>query len=424
MSNTRTDATHNVGVNNNGETNGGAIGGTTGAGFVEFIALTALMTSLVALSIDAMLPALPQIGADLGVTGANDSQLVISTLFVGLAFGQLLYGPLSDSIGRKAAIYIGLVLFSAGCIIALFSDDFMTMLAGRLLQGVGVAGPRIVAIAMVRDQFSGRAMARVMSFIMSVFILVPIVAPALGQLIVDIANWRAIFTLFLVLAIFLSVWFWLRQPETLAKERRLPLSLAQLRLSLREILTHPTALGYTLVAGIVFGAFLGYLNSSQQIFQEQYALGSEFPLYFAMLAGAIGIASITNTYLVMRYGMRMLCILSLASIGALSSLYFGIALYFDGHPPLWALMSYLFPVFFGIGLLFGNLNALAMEPLGHIAGIGAGVVGFISTFISVPLGVLIGQLFNGTVLPLVGGFAVLAVLALCVIRWIDIRSSN
>ena len=270
MSNTRMDVKNTAGAVKNSA--------SKGAGFVEFITLTALMTSLVALSIDAMLPALPQIGSDLGVTGANDSQLVISMLFVGLAFGQLFYGPLSDSIGRKAAIYIGFLLFSAGSVIALLADDFTMMLAGRLLQGIGVAGPRIVAIAMVRDQFSGRAMARVMSFIMSVFILVPIVAPALGQLIVDLANWRAIFTLFLVLALFLSVWFGVRQPETLPKERRLPLSIAQLRLSLREILTHPAALGYTLVAGIVFGAFLGYLNSSQQIFQEQYALGSPFPL--------------------------------------------------------------------------------------------------------------------------------------------------
>ncbi len=395
--------------------------GQTRLGFVEFVALAALLTSLVALSIDAMLPALPQIGADLGVKAANDSQLVIATLFAGLGIGQLFYGPVSDSLGRKPAIYIGLLLFALGCVMALLAEQFETLLWGRFLQGLGAAGPRIIAIAMVRDQFSGPAMARVMSFIMSVFILVPIIAPALGQLILSIADWRAIFSLFLLLAVVLTVWCGLRQSESLPPERRTPLTVVRLMLSLREIVTQPSALGYTLVAGIVFGAFVGYLSSAQQIFQQQYALGSQFPLYFALLAGAIGIASVSNAYWVMRWGMRRLCVLALSGIGVLSTVFVLIALAYQGHPPLWALMAYLFPVFFCIGLLFGNLNALAMEPLGHIAGLGAGVVGFVSTLISVPVGVSIGQLYNGSVIPLVAGFAVLAGLALGVIRWVDSR---
>lgn len=390
-------------------------------GFAEFVALMAMMTCLTALSIDALLPALPEIGQALSVQRENDNQLIISLLFLGLATGQMIYGPLSDSTGRRPAIYAGFGLFVVGCLLALFATSFPVMLAGRVLQGLGAAGPRIVTVAMVRDQYQGRAMARVMSFVMAVFILVPVIAPLLGQLILILANWRAIFVAYLALALVACLWFALRQPETLAPNRRLPFSLARLGRAIGQILSNRIACGYTLAAGLVSGAFIGYLNSAQQIFQQQYGLGRLFPLYFAFLALAIGSASFLNARLVMRYGMRLLSRSALLALGGLSLVFWAIAFNLTGQPPLWALMIYLLLSFFCIGILFGNLNALAMEPLGHIAGVGAAVVGSLSTFISLLLGTLIGQSYNGTILPLVGGFALLSATALGVIRWIETR---
>jgi DHA1 family bicyclomycin/chloramphenicol resistance-like MFS transporter len=272
----------------------------------EFVALMAFTMSLVALSIDAMLPAFPQMTQDLQVAQANDIQLVVSMLFIGLAIGQLFYGPLSDSIGRKPAIYIGFVLFILGSLLSMSASDFSTMLAGRLLQGIGAAGPRTVAVALIRDRFHGSEMARVMSFIMTVFILVPIFAPALGQAILIFAGWRSIFGAFVVLALSTLVWLSLRQAETLAKDQRRPFTLRNVKAALLEVMKSRMAMIYMLVAGCISGAFLSYLNTSQHIFQVQYGLGTQFPIYFGVLAVAVGIASLLNSRLVMRFGMHAL----------------------------------------------------------------------------------------------------------------------
>ena len=381
----------------------------------------AMMISLVALSIDALLPALAEIGQELGVQRANDNQLIISLLFLGMAVGQLVYGPVSDSTGRKPAIYAGFGLFIIGCLLCLFATSFPVLLAGRVMQGAGAAGPRIVTVALVRDRYEGRAMAQVMSFVMAVFILVPVIAPALGQGILIIAHWRAIFGAYLGLALIASTWFVLRQPETLAPNRRIPFSLKRIVRAIREIFANRIALGYTIATGLIFGAFLGYLNSAQQMFQVQYGLGRQFPLYFAMLALSLGSASFLNARLVMRYGMRSLSFHSLLAIGGLSTIFWVIAYALAGHPPLWALMLYFLISFFCIGILFGNLNALAMEPLGHIAGVGAAVVGALSTLISLLLGTVVGQSFDGTILPLVGGFTILSAASIVVMRWAEYR---
>jgi MFS transporter, DHA1 family, multidrug resistance protein len=389
-------------------------------GLVEFVALMATLTALVALSIDMVLPALPAIGASLGVERANDNQLILSLLFLGFGLGQLVYGPLSDAVGRKPAAFLGFALFTAGCVLALLARTFPLMLVGRFLQGVGVAGPRTITLALVRDKFEGRAMARVMSLIMGVFILVPIVAPALGQMVLGISGWRAIFVVYLAMGLFASVWFALRQEETLTDTRRIPLSLRQMAVATRSVLAIRQSVGHTVASGCVFGAFLGYLTSAQQILQQQYALGTRFPLYFAVLAIAIGGASFLNASLVVRYGMRSLSMWSLRGICAASFVFAVVAAIDAGHPPLWTLMTYLMVTFFGIGLLFGNLNALAMQPLGHIAGTGAAVVGATSMLISLALGTWIGQSYNGTVLPLVVGFAVLSACSIVAVWWADV----
>ncbi|MBN0989277.1 multidrug effflux MFS transporter [Amphritea pacifica] len=392
--------------------------------FAEFVTLIALLISLAALSIDAMLPALGIIGNDLNVADPNDNQLVIVTFFVGMAVGQFLYGPLSDSFGRKSVILFGLVIFVAGTLLSVTADSFQQMLLGRVLQGFGLAGPRVVSVALVRDLYAGRAMARVMSFVMTVFILVPMMAPALGQLVLYYADWRMIFIGLLSAAIVLSVWLMIRMPETLAEVNRRSFAPGILWRGFKEVVSHRVAMGFTLVTGLVFGAFIGYLNLSQPVLQDQYALGTQFPLYFGCLAGAIGLASLMNARLVGRYGMWRLVILSLISITLLSLIYLPVVIFYTGHPPLQTLVSYLFLVFFAVGLLFGNLNSMAMEPLGHLAGIGAGLVSALSTLLSIVFSLIIGQLYNQTIYPLVGGFLVLISIALlicyCLHRYADV----
>ena len=386
---------------------------------VEFVIIVSLMMSLVALSIDAMLPALPQIGSDLNVQNANDRQLVVSLIFLGLAVGQLFFGPLSDKTGRKPAIYAGYALFIAGSLLSLFALNFSMLLLGRLLQGAGISAPRAVSLALVRDRYEGRAMAQVMSFAMTIFVLVPMIAPALGQALLVFLGWRSIFGSFILLALITLFWFALRMPETLAPENRAPFSLSRIVHTTVEIVKIRPAFGYTLTAGFISGIHLGYLSSAQQIFQEQYGLGDLFPMYFAVVALSIGLASFLNSRLVMRFGMNFLVRWSLRAIFVLSIVAFGIALLTAGQPSLWLLMAYLMMTFFCIGILYGNMNALAMRPLGHIAGIGAAIVGSLSTLISVPLGMVIGRSYNGSIVPLVAGILVLAGVSIVVTRWAE-----
>ena len=385
-------------------------------GYKEFVALMAVMISLVALAIDTMLPALSQIGDTFGVADPNDNQLIVTVLFLGMAIGQLFYGPLSDSIGRKPCIYIGTAVFIVGCLLSLFATSFNLMIAGRLLQGLGVAGPRIVTVALIRDQYEGRKMAQVMSLVMTLFILIPVIAPALGQAILIVAHWRAIFAAILALAIVAVVWFALRQHETLPTQKRAVFSVPGILAAVRVVCLNRTALGYTLVSGLVSGAFLAFLSSSQQLLQIQYELGARFPVYFAVIALSIGAASFVNARLVLRHGMVLLSTWSLALFFAACLLFTVIALWL-GEPPLWFFMSFLLFDFFCIGVLFGNLNAMAMQPLGHIAGVGAAVTGSLSVFISLPIGMLIGDAYDGTVLPLALGFTVCSLLALGLLFW-------
>ncbi|MEQ8831049.1 MAG: multidrug effflux MFS transporter [Alphaproteobacteria bacterium] len=373
----------------------------------EFIALVALLISMVALTIDAMLPALPAIGRDLAVLRANDTQLVVSLFFLGFALGQLIYGPLSDSLGRKGVILAGLVVFGAGCVLSMTATDYTVMLIGRVLQGLGVAAPRIVTLAIVRDRYAGRGMARIMSFVMAVFIVVPALAPSLGQGIEHLADWRAIFFSLIALGLIGGLWMHVRLEETLPRENRAPLSAGRVWSAVVETLKTRVAAGYTIAGGFIFGAFVGYLSTAQQVFQTVYGVGDDFPIYFAVLALSIGASSFLNARLVMRLGMRFLSFLAVFAMSALSA-GFALAAYFlDGGLPFLGFMAWGVLSFFWVGLLFGNLNALAMEPLGHIAGTAASVIGAGSTLLSMVFGVAVGQAFDGSAVPLIGGFAVL-----------------
>ena len=385
----------------------------------EFVTLMATLTALLALAIDAMLPALPDIGRDLGVAELNDTQWVVSAIFIGFAIGQVFYGPISDSMGRKNPIYIGLVIYCIGSLISIAAWNFEIMLVGRFIQGIGVAGPKIVSMALIRDQYKGRHMARIMSFIMAIFILVPAIAPAIGQGILLFGDWRMVFILLLGTALISLLWFAIRQPETLPKEKRVTFSLNHIWQAVVETCKHRVTFGYTITIGFSFGAFIGYLNSAQQIFQNLFNLGDKFPLYFGALALIIGLASIVNSKVVMRFGMRYLCWRALLATTLISLVFLIFVHFADGKPALQWFMLWGGLVFFAMGILFGNFNALAMEPLGHIAGVAAAVIGSISTLIAVALGTWIGLIYNGTLYPLVGGFAFLGAISMVVMYLAD-----
>ncbi len=372
----------------------------------EFVILLSMIVSILALSTDIMLPGLDVIGQELGASDPNDAQLIVLFLFIGFSVGQVIAGPLSDSFGRKPVVYAGYLLFFLGCLMSMFAQDLATMLVGRILQGLGAAGPRVVTLALVRDCYEGRPMARIMSFVMAVFILVPALAPAVGLGVIVSFGWRATFGLLFLLSLVACLWFGLRQPETLPVTERRPFSLKTIGSGLVQACRYPATVGYTLAAGLIFGAFLGYLSSAQQIFAVGYGVHDLFAIYFGTAALAIGAGSIINSNLVMRLGMRPLTRRALIGVTAGSVLFLVPALLMNGVPPLWLLMTWMMLTFFCMGMIFGNINALAMEPLGHLAGLGAAFVGSVTTFVSLPLAWFVGASFQGGVIPLVLGFAV------------------
>lgn len=390
-----------------------------GPGYKEFITMTAVIISITALSIDIMLPALPDIGRDLAVSHPNTVQLIISVLILGMGIGQLLFGPISDCFGRKPAISSGFAVFIIGCLLSLFSKHFEVMLIGRLIQGIGAAGPRTAIVALIRDKYDGRGMARIMSAVMAVFIFVPAIAPALGQFVLLHTGWRAIFSILVIQGALTVFWFNLRQPETLTLKNRIPFSVNRILGGLKDVCTTRLTLGYTLAAGFMSGALLSYLNCAQQIYQEIYGLGREFPLYMAVIALSLGCASLINSRIVMRFGMRALSFRAIFLFTLIITAYFGATLFMDGNPPFFIFMLSFSLSFFCLGILFGNMNAIAMEPMGHIAGMGAAVIGSLTSLIASPISALIGQFYNDTTLPLAGGTLILCIATAFAMRWAD-----
>ena len=370
---------------------------------IEFVAIMALLMSLVALSIDGILPAPAVIGNDLGVTDTKDHQLLITMIFLGLGFGQLIFGPLSDSYGRKPIIYLGFLVFAVASVICVNTNSYEVLIAGRILQGIGLASPRTLSIAMIRDSYEGDYMAKVMSFIVMIFILIPIIAPTLGQFLMLTYNWQAIFNVQLGLGMLVIFWFWKRQPETLPFAKRVPFRTATLISGFMEFFKHKQAVAFTLISGFITGSFMVYLSTSQYIFEVQYDLGEDFPLIFASLAVGVGFATYLNGVFVVRIGMKRIALISLAGY-TLSSLIY-VSMFFNQiNPPLWVLLIFFALQFTAVGFLFGNLRALAMQPIGHIAGVGAAINGFISTVMGVLIAGVIGAYVSTTVWPLFLGF--------------------
>ncbi|HMC00616.1 MAG TPA: multidrug effflux MFS transporter [Flavobacteriaceae bacterium] len=379
----------------------------------EFIALMASLMSIVALSIDALLPALPDIASTLHVTNTLDTQLLITMIFLGLGFGQLIFGPLSDSFGRKPIVYIGFILFIIASIICLTTKDINVMIFGRVLQGAGLAAPRTLSISMVRDCYSGDYMAKILSIIVMIFILVPVIAPTLGQFLITYYSWESIFYVNLIFGLLIMIWFWKRQPETLLDNKRIRFRGNLFIDGTKEFFRHKDAVAFTLISGFITGSFMVYLSTSQQIFQEQYNLAEMFPYIFASLAISVGLATFLNSRYVVKYGMWRIAFSSAIAYFFISILY--VILFWSGNNPSVTVVLIFFAMqFFAIGFLFGNLRSLAMQPLGHIAGIGAAINGFISTVMAVPIANYIGSFVKDSVLPLFIGFSVFGFLSIVV----------
>lgn len=385
---------------------------------LEFIALMASLMSVVALAIDALLPALDVIGSAVHTQTPTENQLIITMIFLGLGIGPLIFGPLSDNLGRKPVVYFGFLLFLLASFICVHAESIQYMIIGRIIQGIGLSAPRTISIAIIRDQYQGDPMARIMSFVTVVFLLVPIVAPALGKMVLDNFDWQSIFLMQLWCSGAVAIWFWKRQPETLDPINKRALRIKDYFHGLSQVIKEPKTMGYTLISGLIFGSFMVYLSGAQQIFHEQYNLKDEFPLIFAGLSIAIGLAIFSNGHLVLRYGMKKIVTLALYGFFAIALLYV-ILFYGKVNPGIKVLMLFFGLQFFAIGFLFGNLRALAMQPMGHIAGMAAAITGFISTIMALPISTFIGTHIEDYVLPIFLGFTICGGLCLVILLGIN-----
>jgi len=387
-------------------------------GSIEFIALMASLMSVVALAIDALLPALDVIGLAVNTQTPTENQLIITMIFLGLGIGPLIFGPLSDNLGRKPVVYFGFILFLLASFICVSAETIEYMIAGRILQGIGLSAPRTISIAIIRDKYQGDPMARIMSFVTVVFLLVPIVAPAIGKLVLDHFDWQSIFLMQLWCSGAVALWFWKRQPETLAPNNKRTLRFQDYIHGLGEVFKQPKTMGYTLISGLVFGSFMVYLGGAQQIFHQQYDLKEEFPLIFAGLSIAIGLAIFSNGHLVMRFGMKKMVTTALYGFFGVALLYV-LLFYGQDNPGIEILMLFFGLQFFAIGFLFGNLRALAMQPMGHIAGMAAAITGFISTIMALPISTFIGTYIEDQVWPIFLGFTICGAISLIILPIIN-----
>lgn len=389
---------------------GGSDSGRKPLSYGEFIALMAWLMAMTALSIDIMLPALPEIGATFRIAADNDRQRVVIGYLGGLAAGQLLWGHVSDRLGRRTPLLIGLAFYVAGSIAALLAPAFEALILARVLQGFGGAAARTIGTAIVRDVFSGREMARTMSFVMMVFIIVPILAPTAGQGLLQIGTWRWSFAVLLGAGLVAMLWVALRLQETRPRTGTAA-SAPPLRVfaSLRAVLSETVTRGYGLAAGLMFGCLVAYISSAQQVFVDAYGVGKRFPLVFGAIAGSMAVAAFTNAQLVQRLGMRRLSHTALVAFIVVSCAM--AALCFVGRPPLWQLMSLLALCFYLFALMQSNFNAIAMQPVGHVAGMASSLLGAFVTGAGVVLGGFIGRSFDGSPLPLAMGFATLGICA-------------
>ena len=372
-------------------------------GFGQFVALIAAMMATNALAIDSMLPAMPQIGHALGVATDNERQWILTAYLLGFGAAQIVYGPLADRYGRKPVLLVGLALYVVFAALCAFATSFPMLLIARALCGVGAAATRVLSVSIVRDCYSGRQMARVMSLSFIVFLGVPIIAPSVGQAILLVAPWPWVFGVLAIFGLAVIAWSWIKLPETLHPEDRTPLEVGPVLAAFKVCLTNRIAVGYTLAATLVLGGLFGFLNSAQQVFVDVLGAGKLFTLIFAAIAGGIAVSSLLNSHIVERLGMRLVSHASLVGYLGFAVVHALVAV--SGHETLWTFSLLQAGMMFCFGMVMSNFGAIAMEPLGHLAGTAASVQGFITTIFGALFGFWIGQLFDGTTVPLTLGFA-------------------
>lgn len=381
---------------------------------VEFITLVAALMALNALAIDVMLPALPYMGEALGISHENERQFVVGVYMLGFGIAQLAFGPITDRFGRRAPLFVGLAIYLICAFAAIFAPTFGVLLALRFVQGLGAAGTRVIAVAVVRDKFSGREMAEVMSLTFMIFMAIPIVAPGIGQVILLSGPWQNIFIFMGGLATAIGIWAFLRLPETMHPEYRRPLSVKSIIDGFRIVVTNRVAFSYGLAGTFLFGAMVGFISASQQIFVELYGLGPYFPVAFACMAGIIAVAQFINSKVVRRVGMRRIA--HTAILAYLAGAIVWLILALMGPIPFPIFFANLLIIQFVFGWAASNMNSLSMEPLGAVAGTAASVFGFIQTVGGAVLGTYIGQHFDGTLVPNATGYVVMGFLVLgCVL---------
>jgi DHA1 family bicyclomycin/chloramphenicol resistance-like MFS transporter len=383
----------------------------------EFVAFVAALMAVNALGVDLMLPALADIGRDLTIATANHRQWIITFYMLGFGVGQLAYGPLTDRYGRRPILLVTLLGFVAASIFAARSATFPALLGARVLQGLMSAATRVLAVAIVRDNFAGRTMARTLSVAQMIFFLVPILAPSLGQLLLAIGPWRFIFYALAGFAAFVLAWTLARLPETLPRARRVPISLATLTASYRLTLTNRYSAGYAVAASMTFGGIIAFVSSSQQIFVDEFHAGDRFTILFALCAFSMGCASFANSRLVERLGTRLIsqsAVFALIGLSLVHLLVIG-----SGRETLVTYMLFQALSMTCIGLCGSNFGAMAMEPVGHIAGTASSVQGFITSVGAVLVGSAIGQSYNGTTFPLAIGYLAIGIAVLAIIWLVE-----
>ncbi|CUH41707.1 MFS transporter [Ruegeria atlantica] len=370
----------------------------------EFVALVAMMFATIAFSIDSMLPALPNIGAQLSPDDVNKAQLILTSFVLGMGIGTFFTGPLSDAFGRKPVIYVGSALYIIAAAAAWASSSLEMLLVARIFQGIGCAAPRVVAMAIIRDLYSGREMARIVSIAMMIFTLVPAIAPMLGAGVIALTGWRGIFASFILFSLITIVWMGVRLPEPLSVENRRPLRLPLILDAARQMFTHPTVRLSILVQTLCLGMLFTMLTMVQPVYDVIHDSADSFPFWFGFVALMAGSASLLNAALVIKLGMRRIVtwalgaqVLFTTAVIALSAADLSPTLSFA------VFVSWQTAVFFMAGMTMGNLNAIAMEPMGHIAGMAASVIGAISTVFAAAIAAPIGQMFDGSITPLAVG---------------------
>lgn len=393
------------------------IGGRRSA---EFIALLALSIALAALGIDVMLPAFGSIRAEFGLPpGSTTVGWLVTSYFLGLAVGQLAWGPVSDRLGRRPVLQLSYALYALGALIAALSPTLTVLLVARAVWGLGAAGPRVVTIAAVRDVYDGDRMSRAMSFVMAVFILVPVIAPTIGAAIVTVADWRWVFGFCVLAAAVMAVWAQRRLPETLPPDARLELRLGRVVAAARLVASDRRTVGYTIALTALFGAFISYISTSEVIIGVVFDLPALFPIVFGGLALVLGAAMLANARIVGRLGTRRLAhgVLAVYLVVATAGVLLAAAT--DGRPPLWAFLAAMAPMLASHALLIPNLTTLAMLPHASVAGTASALIGAIQVAGGALVGAALDSRFDGTVLPLTLGFLGAGAVAAVAVVWAE-----